>query len=125
MHSYLIVILSNQGGIGLKQSSKTLKMDQKRLGDFKSKVSAVFTQLDFPISLYAATSQDQFRKPRTGMWQTLLHDYKLEEAGSVDLDNSFFVGDAGGRPADPKDSTAKDHACSDRLGHLSTLLSIR
>lgn len=111
---FLIAIISNQGGISLKPDPKTVKSDQKRLADFKTKVTAVLTQLDLPISIYAATSRDQYRKPRMGMWQELLEDYDVEHADTVDLENSVFVGDAGGREA-VAGSAAKDHSCSDRL----------
>lgn len=109
----MVAVLSNQGGISLKSDPKTVKSDQKRLADFKGKVSAVLSQLDLPISVYAATARDQYRKPRIGMWQEVLEDYDLESAGLVDLDNSFFVGDAGGRPAVPG-GAVKDHSCVDR-----------
>jgi bifunctional polynucleotide phosphatase/kinase len=62
--------------------------------------------------VYAATARDQYRKPRTGMWQEMLDDYDLDAPNSVDLENSFFVGDAGGREA--LGSSVKDHSCVDR-----------
>jgi DNA 3'-phosphatase len=113
LNRYLVAIVSNQGGISLKSDPKTVKSDQKRLADFKGKVSAVLHQLDVPISVYAATSRDQYRKPRTGMWKELLADYDLGDANAVDLDNSFFVGDAGGREA-VAGGVSKDHSCVDR-----------
>jgi bifunctional polynucleotide phosphatase/kinase len=111
---YLIAIVSNQGGISLKPDPKTVKSDQKRLADFKTKASAVLNQLDLPISLYAATSRDQYRKPRTGIWQELLEDHDLDSPDSVDLENSVFVGDAGGREA-IVGGAVKDHSCVDRF----------
>ncbi|KAF2467058.1 PNK3P-domain-containing protein [Lindgomyces ingoldianus] len=110
---YLVAVLSNQGGISLKGDPKTIKSDQKRLADFKGKVSVVLSQLDLPVSVYAATGRDQYRKPRVGMWQELLEDYDLEAAGAVDLESSFFVGDAGGREA-VAGGVSKDHSCVDR-----------
>jgi bifunctional polynucleotide phosphatase/kinase len=83
------------------------------LADFKGKVSAVLNQLQLPITVYAATGRDEYRKPRTGMWGELLDDCDLESIGSVDLERSFFVGDAGGREAVPG-GAVKDHSCSDR-----------
>jgi bifunctional polynucleotide phosphatase/kinase len=88
-------------------------MQSKRLSDFKQKASVVLSRLDLPIGLYAATGKDHFRKPRTGMWEELLRDLGLESA-DVDLENSIFVGDAGGRQGTGKPGSAKDHACSDR-----------
>jgi bifunctional polynucleotide phosphatase/kinase len=111
-YSYLIAIISNQAGIALKSDSKAPKAHQARLTAFKSKVSAVFSQLDLPISIYAATEKDLYRKPRTGMWKELLEDYDLSLPGSIDLENSFFVGDAGGRIGGV--GLAKDFSSSDR-----------
>jgi bifunctional polynucleotide phosphatase/kinase len=110
---YIIAIVSNQGGINLKPDPKTAKSSQKRLSDFKGKVSAVLNQLQLPITVYAATSRDEYRKPRIGMWSELLDDSDLDSIGSVDLEHSFFVGDAGGRAAIPG-GAARDHSCSDR-----------
>ena len=109
---FLVTVVSNQAGISLKPDPKTIKSDQKRLADFKAKVSAVFTQLDLPISVYAATNHDRYRKPRVGMWEELLEDYDLENAETLDLDNSFFVGDAAGREA--SGGRTKDFSCGDR-----------
>ena len=111
-HSYKIVILSNQGGISLKPDPKSVKSDLKRLSAFKSKVASVLDQLDIQVNLYAATGQDKFRKPRTGMWDEMLKDYDLLTAQSVDSTGSFFVGDAGGRSGAL--GARNDHACSDR-----------
>lgn len=83
----------------------------KRLSDFKEKAKAVFNQLDLPISLYAATAKDQYRKPRPGMWNALLEDFALT-ADVVDYDESVFVGDAAGREAVA--GRQKDFSSSDR-----------
>ncbi|KAF1991288.1 DNA kinase/phosphatase Pnk1 [Aulographum hederae CBS 113979] len=109
---YIIAIISNQAGISLKPNPKSIKSDQKRLADFKTKVSAVFTQLDLPVSIYAATTRDEYRKPRPGMWREFLEDQDLEIDDRLDLSESIFVGDAGGRPAEG--GSVKDFSCSDR-----------
>lgn len=110
---YLLAIVSNQGGISLRSDPKTIKSDQRRLVDFKGKVSAVLSQPDLPITVYAATGRDEYRKPRVGMWRELLEDHDLGSVDSVDLKNSFFVGDAGGREA-VAGISGKDHSCVDR-----------
>lgn len=46
------------------------------------------------------------------MWKELLEDYGIHSSGDVDLENSIFVGDAGGRIA--HGGTPKDFSCSDR-----------
>ncbi len=105
--------MSNQGGIRLKPDPKSLKSDSKRLDEFKAKLAAVFGQLDIPTAVYAATGQDKFRKPRTGMWEQMRVDYGLEDVRLVDMESCFYIGDAGGRPAEVGGGP-RDHACSDR-----------
>lgn len=114
LHSegYLVVIISNQGNISLKENAKTLPKDTVSLANFKAEITAILCQLDLPVSVYAATEQDKYRKPRVGMWQEMLEDYDLEGDGSIDLQQSFYVGDAAGRAKTGK--RRKDHACSDR-----------
>ncbi|EGY22426.1 bifunctional polynucleotide phosphatase/kinase [Verticillium dahliae VdLs.17] len=115
--SYRLIILSNQAGLTLHpdHKSKTPKANAaKRVSDFKTKCAAVLAQLDLPITLYAATAKDMFRKPRPGMWHELCRDHDITD--DVDLASSLFVGDAGGRVA--VGATARDFSCSDRnLAH--------
>ncbi|KAK4986802.1 hypothetical protein LTR28_001953, partial [Elasticomyces elasticus] len=111
---YTIVVISNQGGISLRSDPKSAKSDQKSLANFKGKVNAVFSQLDLPVSLYAATARDIYRKPRMGMWERLLKDHHLLNPDAIDLAQCLFVGDAGGRSGNTTGNVAKDHACSDR-----------
>ncbi|KAH6674596.1 polynucleotide kinase 3 phosphatase [Halenospora varia] len=105
---YRVVVISNQGGLSLKQDTKAPK---SKVGLFKTKVSAIFSQLDLPLSIYAATEKDIYRKPRTGMWTELLDDFDIQ-AANLDLEHSIFVGDAGGRYA--QGGKPKDFSCSDR-----------
>jgi len=72
----------------------------------------VFRQLYIPLSIYAATDKDEYRKPRVGMWREMLEDYDLDTLDGVDLTCSFFVGDAAGREATK--AHVKDFSCSDR-----------
>ena len=118
--SYNIAILTNQGSISLKNDPKTIKSDQRSLSAFKTKVSNILKHFDFPVTLLAATARDQYRKPRTGMWSELLEELDLEVGDGLDLSASFFVGDAGGRPA--RKNHKADHSCSDR--NLATNLGI-
>ncbi|QSZ31625.1 hypothetical protein DSL72_001192 [Monilinia vaccinii-corymbosi] len=106
---FRVVVISNQVGISLKTDPKSPKA---RLAEFKTKVSAVFNNLDIPVSIYAATEKDIYRKPRTGMWKELLEDYNIHAPGDLNLQESIFVGDAAGRQASTGHS--KDFSCSDR-----------
>ncbi|KAL6251359.1 DNA kinase/phosphatase Pnk1 [Rhinocladiella similis] len=109
---YFVVVMSNQGNISLKDNSKSLQRDTASLNNLKQQVGSIFRQLDFPISIYAATDQDRYRKPRVGMWELMLEDYDLLAEGAVDMANSFYIGDAAGR--EKTDKRRKDHATSDR-----------
>ena len=112
-NGYLVTIFSNQGGIRLREESKTANQDKRRLADFKAKLGAVMDQLDMPMSVYAATLKDHYRKPRTGMWQEMIEYNGLSADRGVDLANSIYVGDAAGRTAQ-ESKTDKDFASSDR-----------
>lgn len=110
-----MVIFTNQGGLTLHPDPKTkapVKLTKNRVAGFKAKCNAVLGQLGIPVTLYAATGKDIFRKPRSGMWEELKKDYSLPEE-EIDRENSIFVGDAGGRTAELK-GQAKDFSCSDR-----------
>jgi len=122
INRYRIVIVSNQAGLTLHPdpNAKGPKNAGKaKVTNFKQKCSAVLATLNLPTSIYAATARDNYRKPRTGMWEELCADYDIPQ-GEVDLANSVFVGDAGGRTAQLKNSatgaaaSAKDFSCSDR-----------
>jgi bifunctional polynucleotide phosphatase/kinase len=106
LYRYQVVVISNQKKISLQSDLKAGKSDSKSLATFKEKVTTVMTQLDIPISVYAAAQYDGFRKPRTGMWKEMLEDYDFDVGEGVDLPGSIFVGDAAGRPG--------DHSCADR-----------
>lgn len=107
LERYQIIILSNQKKISLQTDLKAGRSESKSLANFKEKVLAIMRQLDIPLSIYAATQYDVYRKPRTGMWKEFVDDYDLDvDDTNVDLEESFFVGDAAGRPG--------DHSCVDR-----------
>ncbi|KAK4222388.1 putative bifunctional polynucleotide phosphatase/kinase [Podospora fimiseda] len=109
-----IIIFTNQGGLTLhpdRKSKAPPKKHTERVPNFKQKCNAVISSLNIPrITLYAATGKDIFRKPRTGMWDEMLKDLDLS-FDEIELQNSFFVGDAAGRG--PLGGT-KDFSCSDR-----------
>lgn len=121
------MILSNQAGLTLHFDAnyKGPKANaQKRVTEFKQKCSAVLASLDLPLTIYAATGKDIYRKPRRGMWKEVCDDIEISE-DEVNLKDSFFVGDAGGRIAGLGKgangaalAAAKDFSCSDRnLAH--------
>jgi DNA 3'-phosphatase len=114
VYSYLVVAISNQKAISLRKERKAGKIESKSLLTFKKKVMSIMKRLDIPLSIYAATEYDEYRKPRTGVWREVLEDHDLDVADELDLDGSFFVGNAAGRQG--------DHACSDRYEPLNPIL---
>jgi len=95
-----VIIFTNQGGIKLDKPGSKLDI-------FKLKVVSILSILDIPLTLYGATENDKYRKPRSGMWDEMVGDYDIDVHG-VDKEASFFVGDAAGRDG--------DFSASDRYG---------
>ena len=63
--------------------------------------------------VYAATGENHYRKPYTNMW-----DYMIEHHNDdivPDLDISYYVGDAAGRPKEWAPGKKRDFSCSDRM----------
>lgn len=111
---YLVSIFTNQGGVSLKDKNpKNLQKDTLSLSKFKAQVVNILKALDLPVTVYGASTQDRYRKPRTGMWHELLEDYDLQAEGAVDMEGSFYIGDAAGREKTDKRKKA-DWASSDR-----------
>lgn len=98
---YTIVIFSNQG-------STVPREDTKRFQQLKERVRQIVTSIGVPVLFYAAakvdkTKESQFRKPKTGMWDELIKDLaQLHQ--TIDMEKSFYCGDALGRPNDFADS---------------------
>lgn len=102
--NYKLAVFTNQGAIG--------KHDQKRLG-FQKKIEDIVKRIDLPIQVFIATGHSIYRKPVPGMWFVLT----MEKNGGleVDMEKSFFVGDAAGRPKNWAPKRPKDHSLADRL----------
>ena len=109
---YILAIISNQNGIGKKHLTAS---------QLQNKIDNVLAQFDVPIDFICATSSDDiFRKPRTGMWDFLLAYYSKQLSNQqTDGDSPItvskllcrYVGDAAGRAKQGK--TPKDFSDSD------------
>lgn len=90
---YMIFIISNQGDIGRATNSKenVTKCIQQRFDTFVK-------QCDISCIIFASTMNDEFRKPNIGMWSIITRLFP-----AIDMDASFYVGDAAGRPNDHSD----------------------
>ncbi|KAI1790709.1 PNK3P-domain-containing protein [Ganoderma leucocontextum] len=76
------------------------------ISDWKKKIPVIAAALpDVPFHIFAATEKDGYRKPIPGMWYELERIF-AEQNVQIDVPNSFFVGDAAGRP--------NDHSSTDR-----------
>ncbi|KAI9187815.1 DNA kinase/phosphatase Pnk1 [Blastocladiella emersonii ATCC 22665] len=104
-----IVVFTNQAGIGSNRS---------KLVGFQGKVINIARAIGVPMQIFIATHKDIYRKPRPGMWDHLVaHCNQAKDAPepvAIDVNASFFVGDAAGRPDGWKASTKKDFADTDR-----------
>ena len=71
-----------------------------------------------PISALCATHEDEYRKPSPKMWHVLEERFRAEGVlapnGVLDLQNSFYCGDAAGRQIGTLAGRKKDFSCGDR-----------
>uniref|UniRef100_A0A673KUD3 Bifunctional polynucleotide phosphatase/kinase-like n=1 Tax=Sinocyclocheilus rhinocerous TaxID=307959 RepID=A0A673KUD3_9TELE len=106
---YKVVFFTNQMGIS---------RGKLRPEVFKSKVEDILQTLQLPIQVFASTAPGIYRKPVIGMWEHLCE--KANGGVTVDVSQSFYVGDAAGRPANwAPGKKKKDFSCSDRLFALN------
>ena len=96
-----IVFFSNQNGLRPRKDNSP----SAKLTVFKEKLAKIQQEIgDLPWILLAAIQKDQYRKPRWGMW-----DYfkSTQPDIEIDLNASFYVGDAAGRQRDHSDADRK------------------
>lgn len=102
--NYHLVVFTNQKGLSSKKTPPK---------DLEIKFQAIRQELLIHIDFVASSKDDYYRKPLTGMWDFLLERYKYQES-QIDRENSFYVGDAAGRPDGWKFGKLKDFSASDR-----------
>lgn len=102
---YKLVIFTNQNGVA--KGKLTVNALKKRIEGF---MNAVGSNIQFLV--FAATHEDHFRKPSTGMWKYM--ETNVLNGYTIDLANSIYVGDAAGRPKGWSQGKKKDHSCGDR-----------
>ncbi|KAM4741960.1 bifunctional polynucleotide phosphatase/kinase [Anableps anableps] len=106
---YKVVFFTNQLGIA---------RGKLRPEVFKSKVEDVLATLQLPVQVFVASGPGVYRKPVMGMWNHLCE--KANDGVAVDKTQSFYVGDAAGRPENwAPGKKKKDFSCSDRLFALN------
>jgi len=103
LQGWKLVIISNQHG---------LAKGQVDLGTMTRKLQSLYNQLQLPIEIYLATEKDTYRKPMTDLWTMILTRMELTDK---DVDpQSFYCGDAAGRPKGYFPGRPKDFAITDR-----------
>eukprot|EP01127_Copromyxa_protea_P001970 TRINITY_DN1186_c0_g1_i2.p1 TRINITY_DN1186_c0_g1~~TRINITY_DN1186_c0_g1_i2.p1 ORF type:complete len:394 (-),score=106.18 TRINITY_DN1186_c0_g1_i2:55-1236(-) len=100
---YKVVIFTNQGGIEKNKQNKS---------DITGKISDVAKELGIPIQAFVAGAEDNYRKPFTAMWDYMVEH--LNDGVEIDMEASFYCGDAAGRPAGWKAGAKKDFNVTDR-----------
>eukprot|EP00461_Guttulinopsis_vulgaris_P000507 UN00507 len=103
---YDIVIFTNQAGC----------VEKKRINMLKQKFDNVEKEAGIPMSWYISCDKNMFRKPSRGMWDFMLDHYfnllhtkypTIEFTDVIDWKNSYYVGDAAGRPGVTKAQAKK------------------
>ncbi|KAK9520534.1 hypothetical protein VZT92_020414 [Zoarces viviparus] len=106
---YKVVFFTNQMGIARGKLKPEV---------FKSKVEDILAALQLPVQVFVSTSPGLYRKPVMGMWNHLCE--KANDGVTVDKTQTFYVGDAAGRPENwAPGRKKKDFSCSDRLFALN------
>ncbi|XP_074575804.1 polynucleotide 3'-phosphatase ZDP [Curcuma longa] len=103
---YKLVIFTNESNIERWKNKRQQAVDSK-IGRLENFLKCVNVPIQVFIACGIGKSKDQtpddpFRKPQPGMWE-LLEKY-LNSGIEVDMDQSFYVGDAAGRPNDHSDA---------------------
>jgi len=91
---YIIIIFSNQKGLN------KFKLSVK---DFEDKIDNIKKLLDVDFIFLAALDDDNYRKPRTGMFKYLKNELGIK----INKKESFYVGDMAGRENDKYDTDLK------------------
>ncbi|XP_060076989.1 bifunctional polynucleotide phosphatase/kinase-like [Ylistrum balloti] len=101
---YKIVFFTNQKGV---EKGKTL------IEDLQQKFTSLLKLMGVSAQILISTGDGMFRKPCLGMLK-FLRDRGNEDI-KVSIPDSFYVGDAAGRPAKWAPGKKKDFSCSDRM----------
>lgn len=98
-NTHLIVIFTNQGAVLNDKLSKSYQNFTRKLLNIIKELKSNLDNVD--ILVYAACKSKNIdnRKPQIGMWNELLKYLQLGDL-KIDKENSFYVGDAAGRPND-------------------------
>lgn len=108
---YNIVIISNQ--------NKLLDPSKNKDSQFKIKLQNIVSNLKIPCEILVAIEDDGYRKPYPGLWDA------YRTMNNNNLEDSFYCGDAAGRPAGWAPKMKADFSCSDRKFALNCSLKFK
>lgn len=97
-NDYIIVIFSNQSGMGSRKDFDKPKW-RKAMDDLAKILTSRVDNWQFYFAVYVAKVHDLYRKPNIGMWELMKSDLREEfNLNKIPISKkSFFVGDAAGR----------------------------
>ncbi|RLV95893.1 hypothetical protein JA1_000538 [Spathaspora sp. JA1] len=117
---YILVVFTNQGAVIPQPQAKSYLNFINKLNFINSSLEAktnrqliVFASPKRPTKGFNLSTEEEHnhtRKPEIGMWEALVEFLHPLE---IDMESSFFVGDAAGRPKDFSDS---DREFAKRIG---------
>lgn len=99
-----IVIFTNQSELEKKKTT---------VDTLCRKFENIINELDIPVQLFISTGINHYRKPSTAMWDHFVTH--CTHGMTIDLSQSFYVGDAAGRMKNWKPGASKDFSPSDRM----------
>ncbi|KAL5697550.1 hypothetical protein ACHQM5_028680 [Ranunculus cassubicifolius] len=100
---YKVVIFTNEANIERWKNKRQAAIDSK-IGRLTNFIECV----GIPVQVFIACGhggEDAYRKPKVGMWRLMEKYYN--SGIKVDMDESFYVGDAAGRKGDHSDADIK------------------
>lgn len=101
---FRIVFITNQAGI---------EKGHTKPSELKAKFESMIKELDIPVYIFIATGETHFRKPSVEMWR--FFEKNCNQSVTIDMKESFYVGDAAGRPKNWAPGKSKDFSCADRM----------
>lgn len=105
---YKLVIFTNESNIERWKNKRQQAVDSK-IGRLDNFIKCVKVPIQVFIACGLGKSKDQtedpFRKPNPGMWR--LMEEHFNSGITIDMDQSFYVGDAAGRVNDHSDADIK------------------
>lgn len=103
---YKLVIFTNESNIERWKNKRQVAVDSKigRLNNFIMRVN-VPIQVFIACGFDKSGTADAFRKPKPGMWHIM--EKHFNSGIKIDMDQSFYVGDAAGRQSDHSEADIK------------------